>query len=95
MNFYKDFCFKKELLLQSLPRKSLTKSFASIYKYKWMCLIFDELIFVDNSEFIFFSKLIKLSIENYLFNEPLFLIFFCNCIMPYNNASADGGHPGT
>ena len=31
----------------------------------------------------------------YLFNEPLFLIFFCNCIIPYNNASAEGGHPGT
>ena len=29
------------------------------------------------------------------FKDPLFLIFFCNCIIPYNNASADGGHPGT
>ena len=49
-----------------------------------------------NSELIFFSKSSILFIKQfYLSKDPLFLIFFCNCKIPYNNASAEGGQPGT
>ena len=40
-----------------------------------------------------------LQIDSLFFNQLVILlsllIFFCNCKMPYNNASAVGGHPGT
>ena len=52
-------------------------------------------ILEDNSELIVFSILFKFSMILYRSIEPLFLIFFCNCIIPYKSASAEGGQPGT
>ena len=42
-----------------------------------------------------FNQRMILSYSCYLLIDPLFLIFFCYFIIPYNKASADVGHPGT
>ena len=53
---------------------------------------------IDKEDIIDVTLFLKTNqeiVHIYLIKEPLFLIFFCNCNIPYNKASAEGGHPGT
>ena len=67
----------------------------------------DLIVYVNNKKYLFQIKLLLSLIDNssgiffkssnisYLTNLFFLLIFFCSCKIPYTNASAVGGQPGT